>query len=120
MIFRLAIAPWNDCRFSTLNFKRSLLEQEPASSSELLATHATLLKQRLQLQARLKDSASAVRHYRNQFLEHSTRLESQLTSSQQYISQLLETRAKYDKPELAAQVTQEDPMLRSIVAHACP
>ena len=93
-------------------------EQVLTSSSELLALHVTLLEQHLHLQARIKVSASAVTHYRNQFLEYRTKLDAQLTSSQQTSSQLQETRltsAKYDK--LAAQIPQEDPILRSIEAH---
>ena len=90
-------------------------EQVLTSSSALLTLHVTLLEHHLQLQARLKVSASAATHYRNQFLEYQTKLDAQLTSSQQTSSQLQETSAKYDK--LAAQVTQEDPIVRSIVDH---
>ena len=48
-------------------------------------------------------------------MEYRTNLDSQLTSSQQTSSTLQETSAKYDK--LAAQIAQEDPVVRSIVAH---
>ena len=87
-------------------------EQVLTSSSELLALHVTLLEQNLLLQVRLKVSASAVTHYRNQFLEYRTTTTEQLATSQ---AQLQELQAKYD--QLAAQVTQEDPLVQSIVAH---
>jgi hypothetical protein len=94
---------------------KSSLDQVLTSSSELLTLHVTLLEQHLQLQARLKVSTSAVTHYRNQFLEYSNKLDAQLLLSQQTSFQLQETGTKYDK--LLAQVTKEDPILRSIVAH---
>jgi hypothetical protein len=85
-------------------------EQVLTSSSELLALHVTLLEQHMQLQARLQVSASAVTHYRNQFLEYRTKLDAQLTSSQQ----LEEKCAKYDK--LADQVSKEDSLFKEMVA----
>jgi hypothetical protein len=102
MIFRSAIAPWNVCRFSTLNSKPPSSEHVLTSSPELLALHVTLLEQHLQLQARLTASASGVTHYRNKFLECRTNLDSQLTSSKLTSSKLQETSAKYDK--LSAQI----------------
>jgi hypothetical protein len=107
-----------DCALERLQVPHTQLqasfEHVLTSSSELLALHVTLLEQHLQLQARLKVSASAVTHYRNKFLEFRTNLDSQLTLSQQTSSTLQETSAKYDK--LAAQIAQEDPIVRSIVA----
>ena len=94
---------------------QAFFEHVLTSSSELLALHVTLLEQHLRLQARLKASVSGVTHYRNKFLEYRTNLDSQLTLSQQTSSTLQETSAKYDK--LAAQIAQEDPIVRSIVAH---
>ncbi len=69
----------------------------------------TLLEQHLQLQARLKVSASAVTHYRYQFLEYPTKLDTQLTSSQQ----LQETCAKYD--QLTEQTSKEDSILKPLI-----
>ena len=93
---------------------KASFEQVLTSSSELLALHVTLLEQHLQLQARLKVSASAVTHYRNQFLEYRTKLDAQLTSSQQ----LQETRAKYD--QLTDQTSKEDSILKPLIEKVLP
>jgi DNA repair exonuclease SbcCD ATPase subunit len=84
-------------------------EQVLTSSSELLALHVTLLEQHLQLQARLKVSASAVTHYRKQFLEYRTKLDAQMQAD----SQLQETCAKYDK--LTEQTSKEDSILKPLI-----
>ncbi len=79
---------------------------------ELLTLHVTLLEQHLQLQARLQVSCSAVTHYRkfrNLLLEYCTTVNDQFSTCQ---AQLQETQAKYDK--LAAQVSEEDPLLKEL------
>ena len=91
---------------------KSSIDQVLTSSSETLSLHVSLLEQHLQLQARLEVSSSAVSHYRNQHLEYRTTTAAQFSTCQ---AQLLETRTKYDK--LTAQVTKEDPIVRSIIAH---
>ena len=88
------------------------------SSSELLALHVTLLEQHLQLQARIKVSASAVTHYRNQFLENRTKLDAQLTLFQQADSQLQETSAKYAM--LTEQTSKEDSILIPLIDKVFP
>ena len=80
-------------------------EQVLTSSSELLALHATLLEQHLDLQARQQSCAPA----------SSAKLFAADTLSQHASSQLLELRAKYD--QLDAQVTAEDAIFLAVVAH---
>ena len=72
----------------------------------------TLLEQHLQLQARLKVSASAVTHYRNQFLEYRTTTTEHLSTSQ---AQLQAT-----SDQLAAQVHQDDSVLKALILEITP
>ncbi len=83
-------------------------EQVLTSSSQLLALHVTLLEQHFQLQARQQSCASALSSCQATLLAAETQF-------QQTDSQLLETRATYNK--LAAQVSQEDPIVRDIVVY---
>lgn len=90
-------------------------EQVLTSSSALLTLHVTLLEHHLHLQARLKVSASAVTHYRNQFLEYRTTTAEQLSLSQ---AQLQELQAKSD--QLAASVPQDDSVLKALISEIIP
>jgi hypothetical protein len=83
-------------------------DQVITSSSELLALHVTLIEQHLDLHARQQSCASALSSCQAKLLAADTQVQKTTT-------QLLETRSKYDT--LTAQVTQEDPIARSIVAH---
>ena len=74
-------------------------------------------------QPRLKVSASAVSHYRNQHLQNRNTINAQFSTCQ---AQLLETRTKYEETrtkyeetrtkydKLAAQATKQDPIERSV------
>ena len=83
-------------------------DQVLTSSSELLALHVTLLDQHIDLHARHQSCASALSSCQAKLLAAETQL-------QQTDSQLLETRATYTK--LAAQVSQEDPIVRDITVY---
>jgi hypothetical protein len=101
---------FRDLTLERLQLKHTQLEnsfeQVLTSSSELLALHVTLLEQHLGLTARQQGCASALSSCHYKLLAAGTQF-------QQPNSQLLETRAQHDK--LAAQVTQEDPIVRYIV-----
>ena len=85
----------HDRALEKLQFQKTQLElsfeQILTSSSEILSLHVTLLDQHLDLQARHRASVSA------------------LDTSQ---AQLQEIQATYDK--LAAQVSEEDPLLKDL------
>ena len=104
-----------DQALEQLQFQKKQLEcsfqQILNSSSELLALHVTLLEQHLQLQARLKVSASAVSHYRTKLLEYRATAV-QLAPHQ---AQHQEIQAKYD--QIAAQVSKEDTLLKELYDH---
>jgi hypothetical protein len=92
--------------------KKSSIDQVLTSSSHTLSLHVLLLKQQVQLQARLKVSTSDVTHYRNQLLAYRTTTDRQLSTSQ---ARPQEIQAKYDK--LAAQVSEKNPLLKELYDH---
>ena len=91
---------------------KSSIDQVLTSSAETLSLHVSLLEQHMQLQARLKVCSSAVQHYQNQILEHRTTTAVQLSTCTAHLQEL---QAKYDK--LAAQVSEEDPLLKELYDH---
>ena len=103
-------------RLQDMHFNyEAMISQLLLSTSTWLDRHEELCKLHLALRKRQEVCDSAVDHYRKQLTECKAQDHEVQAQLKQVDTQLQEASDKYDK--LAAQVTQEDTIVRSIVDH---